>query len=405
MPLNFSHLIDNYCQAKAKADAKLDNPNLKYCQKIENAKLISAILNYYEKDFKRNYLGTELYRYKSEYFSYLGEILAKVSTEICEKYDRDYSLITWINNKLGFKNRVKEEIRKETIPKGFPNLSSLNEMLKQEDGTTLERMELVRSDRKEGLDLMAEKEVAEECEAALYRKKERGKISISNNSIDFIKIDQQEDFISNPTPTALQQWLDYLENDPDNFFKDEYCKDREGNPCLECNNHLILKITLLEDIKNSIIINQAQVKIWFCRLKTLAEKFNVSEGTLNSRLQHPKRPHTIQNYALGFGISYGIDERFINISKLKQVIENDHDRFLRNDYLRNHKLCHSQWLAQKRLPYFVEVTTEFNELVTLLAQQNEKYYRLQPEQIENHWFKHTLPRLGQLAARLIPFAF
>lgn len=402
MPYDFSELIDSYCGAKAEATANPSALRLNYRQKTESTKLITAILQH----GKLYPLNNQLYC--QAYQELLNEVLMEVSATICEQYDRTQASLTrWINEVKRFKYRVLElypkprrassKLYNSLIRHSIANPVSLNQMLREEEGEGLEMIDVLRSNRLEGLDLLIEQESRQSLATPtkIEPAYESGIAPTMSDLDALITEAQQEKRPHNPAPTAFQQWINYLENDPDDFFKKKYYKDREGHPCPECNDHLILKTVLLEDFKNGVVINQAQYKSIFSKLKALAEQFNVSENTLNSSLQHSTRPHTIFNYCLGFGITFGFD-----VPQLKEAIENDSDSFLRNNHLRNYALCHSQWLAQQRLPYFTAAPPSFEDLVTLLAQQDEKYYRLKSQQIEDHWFKHTLPRLGQLAARL-----
>ena len=160
------------------------------------------------------------------------------------------------------------------------------------------------------------------------------------------------------------------------------------------NHHTIIKTILLPELRKGINIDERFFRTLRQKLKPIADQCNVELDTLYSALRHPERPHTILNCCFGFGVTFGM-----NTDDLREKIERDDGDFLKDDHLRNHPLCNSQWLAKQRLPCFVENPRTFKELVELLAQQDKDYYKLKPSQIEKHWWKHTIPRLGQLASR------
>lgn len=371
MPYDFSELISQYCIAKAEAANNPDDQKFAGRLDKNSRQLINAILKY----GKLYPLNNKLYYQKYE--ELLSDVLEEVLATVCQEYDRSQSsLTTWINRIKRFQYRVidlfpkpkKDEKYsfelgdnpppkkqsdsqlyrktkegwepKKRIQNSVENPISLNPILGGNEGGGVERIELLASENLEGLDLLIEQEGLENLKTLEeIRAVSQGEIAFTLNDLDAVVIQDQQNYRNKKNQTNSQNswydlWIDYLENDPDNFFKNETYKDREGNPRPECNNHVILQTILLNDLKEGAIINQAYYKTWRDKLKPLESKFNVSINTLYSSLRHSERPHTILNYCLGFAVIFGLEN-----DTLKENIEYDGDRLLRDQELRIDKIA------------------------------------------------------------------
>ena len=327
MSYDFSPLISQYC--KAKADAANNSEDDRFTKLLEknSRQLINAILKY----GKLYPLNNKLYYQKYE--ELLSDVLEEVLATVCQEYDRSQSsLTTWINRIKRFQYRVidlfpktkKDEKysfelgdnpppkkwsdsqlyrktkdgweAKERIQNFVKNPGSLYQILGGNEGGGVEAIELLTNENLEGLDLIIEQERLENLKTLEeIRTVSQGEITFSLNDLDGVVIEAQQDYRNKDNATNSQNswydlWIDYLENDPDDFFKNEICKDREDKPRPECNNHVILQTVLLNDFKEGTIINQAYYKTWYEKLKPLEIEFNVSVDTLYSRLRHPKTP-------------------------------------------------------------------------------------------------------------------
>lgn len=326
--------------------------------------------------------------YFDDYDELLNDVIREVLETICSEYDPSQSnLATWINEIKRLKYRVKEL---------YPSPN-------KDDSYSYELGE----EPPEPAPHSAKQEYNQVAKKSSKRPDSLNRIIGQGSSQELGS--SYEDFLADPTLSGLDILIEveqnalskagykpvykliaYLESDPDQILQRRIPKDLDNNPCPVCNDHELAKLLYLDLLKNGESLDEAKFDI---KITKLAEQYNINYNTLYSRIKHPVRPGTIQNFILGFGVEFGLVS-----DELKAAIEADQDKLLSTCAVKNHPGCNGLFLARRKLPLFTPSPLSF-EAIT--QEVNQAYgYTLKPRQVENHWQNYCYPRLGQLARSL-----
>ena len=363
-------LIQDFCSATGR---KRRNLEAKIATQIPRLKSLARVNNHL---------------YFDAYDELLNDVIYEVLETVCSEYDPSQgNLATWINEIKRLKYRVNE-----LYPKPKADDSHSHEIGQ-------ESPESKHQSAKQEYNQIANQ--SSKRPDSLSRMVGQGGYPDSGASY--------EDFLADPTLSGLDaliaaepdtlskagykpvcKLIAYLKSDPDQILQRRIPKRLDNTPCPACSDHELAKLLYLDLLENGESLDEAKFDI---KITKLAEQYKINYNTLYSRIKHPVRPGTIQNFILGFGVEFGLVS-----DKLKAAIEADQDELLSTCAIKNHPGCNGLFLAQRRLPLLIPSPLSF-EAIT--QEVNQAYgYTLKPRQVENHWQNYCYPRLGQLARSL-----
>lgn len=162
----------------------------------------------------------------------------------------------------------------------------------------------------------------------------------------------------------------YINSDPDGHLKANFPKGHEN-----CHYQLLAQRLILKEPPDTI--------------KAIAQQFGIEYTKLYSVITGKDRM-SLYNLLPALLI-----DAYPQPEALQQAILDDFQQNLESCHVKNYPECHAQFLAVRRLKLFVVKPRSFAEIAAEL-QQNYGYNKLTAGQIETHWYKKCLHRIGQV---------